>query len=203
MTVARRKDDELRELRQALASLPLRDGEREFAKVAGAFLKRHEDRFRFSGQAEPLSEAEAEALASVGVDPGAGGAGSAPVLQAAANHAALAATALPIAEVARRLGVTDGRLRQRVADGSLKAVHGPDGRALRIPAFQLTETGELPGLRLVLRAIRRDLKPIQVAAFFTTPQPDLEDEGGEPMTPVAWLLAGNDPTAVRELAQGL
>jgi hypothetical protein len=203
MAVARRKDDELRELRQALADLPLRGGEREFARVAGAFLKRHEDRFRFSGHAEPLSEAEAEALGSVGVDPRAGTAGAAPVLQAAANHAALAATALPTAEAARRLGGTDGRLRQRVAEGSLKAVHGPDGRALRIPAFQLTETGELPGLRLVLRAIRRDLKPIQVAAFFTTPQPDLEDEGGEAMTPVDWLLAGNDPTAVRELARSL
>ena len=129
--------------------------------------------------------------------------GAAPVLQAAASHAALVATALPIAEAARRLGVTDGRLRQRVAEGSLLAVHAPDGRALRIPAFQLTETGELPGLRLVLRAMRRDLKPVQVAAFFTTAQPDLEDTDGEPMTPVAWLLAGNDPTTVRDLAQSL
>lgn len=203
MAVARRKDDQLRELRQALADLPLRDGEREFAKVAGAFLRRHEDRFRFSGQAEPLSEAEVEALGSVGVDPRAGTTSAAPVLQAAANHAALVATALPIAEAARRLGVTDGRLRQRVSEGSLLAVHGPAGRALRIPAFQITETGELPGLRLVLRTIRRDLRPVQVAAFFTTPQPDLEDADGEPMPPVTWLLAGNDPTTVRELAQGL
>ena len=69
--------------------------------------------------------------------------------------------------------------------------------------FQLTATGELPGLRTILKAMRRDLKPIQVAAFFTTPQADLEDAEGAPMTPVAWLIAGNDPSAVRELAQGL
>jgi hypothetical protein len=203
MAVPARKNDDFRELRQALAELPLHVEEREFAKVAGAFLKRHEDRFRFSGQAEPLSEAEADALRSVGVVPGAAASSAAPVLQAAASHAALVATALPIAAAARRLGVTDGRLRQRVAEGSLLAVHAPDGRALRIPAFQLTATGELPGLRLVLRAMRRDLRPLQVAAFFTTAQPDLEDEHGRPMTPVAWLLAGNDPATVRDLAQGV
>ena len=77
------------------------------------------------------------------------------------------------------------------------------GTALRIPAFQLTANGELPGLRLVLRAMRRDLRPLQVAAFFTTAQPDLEDEHGRPITPVAWLLAGNDPATVRDLAQGV
>jgi hypothetical protein len=198
-----RKDDHFLELRQALADLPFHIEEREFAKVAGAFLKRHEDRFRFSGRSEPLSEAETDALRSVGIVAGAAMSSAAPVLQAAAGHAALVATALPIAEAARRLGVTDGRLRQRVAEGSLLAVHAPDGRALRVPAFQLTETGELPGLRLILRAMRRDLRPVQVAAFFTTAQPDLEDADGEPMTPAAWLLAGNDPTTVRDLAQSL
>ena len=106
-------------------------------------------------------------------------------------------------EECQLLLVTDGRLRQRVAEGSLLAVHGPDGRALRVPVFQLTATGELPGLRTILKAMRRDLKPIQVAAFFTTPQADLEDAEGAPMTPVAWLIAGNDPSAVRELAQAL
>jgi hypothetical protein len=203
MAVAAGKDDDLLELRRVLADLPLHDGEREFARVAGAFLKRHEDRFRVSQRSEPLSEAEADALRSVGLAPGAVIASAAPLLQAAANHAALVATALPIAEVARRLGVTDSRLRQRVAERSLLAVHAPDGRALRIPAFQLTETGELPGLRIILKAMRRDLKPVQVAAFFTTPQADLEGADGEPMPPVAWLLAGNDPMPVRELAQSL
>ena len=124
MAVPVRKHDDFLELRQALADLPLHVEEREFAEVASAFLKRHEDRFRFSGRSEPLSEAETDALRSVGVVPGAAMSGAAPVLQAAASHAALVATALPIAEAARRLGVTDGRLRQRVAEGSLLAVHG-------------------------------------------------------------------------------
>jgi hypothetical protein len=79
-------------------------------------------------------------------------------------------------------------------------VHGPDGRAFRIPLFQLTPEGELPGLRLILKAIRPELRPVQVAAFFTTPQSDLEGPEGEPITPVAWLLSGHDPEPVRELA---
>ena len=191
------------ELRESLSGLPLRDGEQEFARIASGFLRSHGDRFRISGEPEPLSNAELEALRSVGVEPGSGAPGAEPLLRAATNHAALVATALPLADAARRLGVTDGRLRQRVAAGTLLAVHGPDGRALRIPLFQLTETGELPGLRMILKAMRRDLRPIQVAAFFTTPQPDLEDADGAPMTPVAWLMAGNDPEAARELAQSL
>jgi len=200
---ALRKDDGFAVLRSALADLPLRDGDEGFARVAGGFLKLHADRFRISEHAEPLSALELEALRSVGVTADPDETAADPLVRAAANHAALVTTALPLAEVARRLAVTDGRLRQRVAEGSLLAVHGPDGRALRVPVFQLTATGELPGLRTILKAMRRDLKPIQVAAFFTTPQADLEDAEGAPMTPVAWLIAGNDPSAVRELAQGL
>lgn len=203
MSVAHRRKPGLSELNEALNGLPLRDGAEEFARIAGAFLKSHANRFRLSGRAEPLSAAETAALRAVGVAPEGGGPDAAPLVQSAANHAALVGTALPLAQAAARLGVTDGRLRQRVAEHTLLAVHGPDGRALRVPLFQLTENGELPGLRVILRAIRRELRPIQVAAFFTTPQSDLEDAGGEAMTPVDWLLAGHDPAAVQELAASL
>ena len=54
-----------------------------------------------------------------------------------------------------------------------------------------------------MRAIRRDVRPLQVAAFFSTPQSDLENADGTPMTPIDWLLAGNDPDPLRELAQSL
>lgn len=191
------------ELKEALVGLAPRNGEQEFAQIAGSFLKRHGDRFRISRRPEPLSAVESEALRSVGIMPDTNASNATPLMQTAANHAALVATALPLGEVAAKLKVTDGRLRQRVAENTLLAVHGPDGRSLRIPVFQLTETGELPSLRPVLRTIRRDLRPIHVAAFFTTPQSDLEDADGKAMTPVEWLLSGHDPEVVRELAQGL
>lgn len=203
MPIALRENNGFAELKQVLAGLQLRGGEQEFARVAAAFLKRHGDRFRPNGRPEPLSAAEKAALEMVGVAVGPANPDAAPLLKATANHAALVATALPLAEAAARLGVTDGRLRQRVREGSLLAVHASDGRSLRVPVFQLTEGGELPGLRTIMRVIRRDLRPLQVVAFFSTPQPDLEDADGAPMTPIDWLLAGNDPEPVRELAQSL
>ncbi|WP_112309199.1 hypothetical protein [Pseudogemmobacter bohemicus] len=198
-----RDTDGFSELKKVLADFPLRNGEQEFACVAAAFLRRHGDRFRLLAVPEPLSGAEAEALRSVGVAPNLGSAEAAPLLQSKANHAALVVTALPIAEVAGRLGVTEAHLRRRIGERTLLAVRGPDGRGLRVPAFQLTGTGELPGLRVVLRAIRPGLRPLQVTAFFATPQPDLEDAQGKPMAPVTWLLAGHDPESVRDLARDL
>lgn len=203
MAIAPRDAHGFSGLKEALADLPFRNGEQEFAQVAAAFLRRHGDRFRVSPGPEPLSEAEAEALRSVGAAPDAGDIDAAPLFRVAANHAALVTTALPLAEVAARFGVTEGRLRQRIDEGTLLAVRGPDGCSLRVPGFQLTGTGELPGLRVVLRAIRRDLRSIQVAAFFSTSQSDLEDAEGNPMTPADWLLAGHDPEAVRNLARNL
>jgi hypothetical protein len=201
--VATRRDDDLMELRDALAELPLRDGERGFAKAAAELLRREGNRLRLSSSHEPLSRAEAEALRSVGVRPAGGAVDPRPIARTAAAHAVLVGMAMPIAEAARMLGVSDARIRQRVGEGTLLAVRGPDGRSLRLPTFQFADSGELPGLRVVLRAIRVGIRPLQVAAFFTTPQADLEDDDGEPMTPVAWLSAGGDPEPVRELARSL
>jgi len=194
------KENALTELKACLSDLPLQNGEQEFLRIATSFITRHGDRFRLSRRAEPLSGAEMAALNAVGVLTDPEQASAAPFVQAATSHAALVSTSIPLNEAARKLGVTDGRLRQRISERTLIGVHGPDGRAFRIPLFQLTDEGELPGLRPVLKAIRPELRPVQVAAFFATPQSDLEGPDGEPMTPVAWLLSGHDPEPVRELA---
>lgn len=110
-------------------------------------------------------------------------------------------TALPLNEVARHLGVTDGRLRQRIASGDLLALRGPDGRSHRIPIFQLTADGELHGLPRILRAFRKGLKLVVIHGFLTTPQPDLDAPDGSPMTPIHWLAAGGDVDAVVALAK--
>ena len=203
MVSTAREDNALAELKASLSDLPLQNGEQEFLRIAAKFISRHGDRFRLSRRAEPLSASEMAALNAVGVQTGLKAASAAPLTQAAASHAALVASALPLSEAATKLGVTDGRLRQRISERTLVGVKGPDGRALRIPLFQLTYEGELPGLRPILKAIRPDLRPVHVAAFFTTPQSDLEGPGGEPMTPVAWLMSGHDPEPVRDLARHL
>lgn len=116
--------------------------------------------------------------------------------EAAGTYAALVATALTVGEAAGRLGITEGRVRHRIAARELSAL--PSGRR-RLPAWQFTETGVLPGLPAVLRALDPGEHPLAVLAFLTTPQPEL-DLDGRPATPEQWLRAGGDPRPVAELA---
>jgi len=174
--------------------------ERSLARQMVGMLKQHR-RELSSAVPEPLTDAERRALTSVGVEPAAQTTGALP--GGAVSFAVLAGTALPLADVATLLDVTTGRLRQRLAEGDLVGVRGDDGRSWRIPLFQFAEGKELPGLKTILRAVAPDVHPVEVASFFTTPQPDLEGDGGIPMTPSDWLRSGGDPKAVATLAKAL
>lgn len=102
------------------------------------------------------------------------------------------------AGVARALGVSESRVRHQAAAGMLLGVRV--GRGLRFPAFQFdAERRPLPGLRVVLAAVPKAWPPAQVAAFMTTPQPELAMRAELPETPAAWLAAGGDPAAVTAL----
>ncbi|MDP9183263.1 MAG: helix-turn-helix domain-containing protein [Actinomycetota bacterium] len=114
----------------------------------------------------------------------------------AGAYAALAATSLTVAEAARLLGITEGRVRHKIGRGDLYAL--PSGRR-RLPAWQFTADGTLPGLAQVVRALPQGEHPLGVLAFVTTPQPELE-LAGTPSTPEQWLRAGGDPGPVTELA---
>ncbi|HKN54759.1 MAG TPA: DNA-binding protein, partial [Amycolatopsis sp.] len=59
-------------------------------------------------------------------------------------------------------------------------------------------TGVLPGLEVVLRALPDDQPALVVAAFMSTPQPDLLIND-QPATPRQWLLSGGDPEHVARL----
>lgn len=135
---------------------------------------------------------EVEALKAVGVDTDLRPVQGDQMSKSSGLLCRIRATAVPLADVARRLGVSDSRLRQRIGDGHLLSIRSPDGRSHHIPSFQLTENGELPGLKKVLAAICPDATFITIYGFFVTPQPDLETEDGEPMTPIDWLLLGGD-----------
>lgn len=117
--------------------------------------------------------------------------------RAVAAQAVLRDSALTVSDAAATIGVDTSRIRHRLAAGRL--VGWKDRGGWRLPAWQFTGSGVLPGLETVLAALPIDQPPLVVAAFMTTPQEDLVISG-EPGTPRQWLLAGGDPDRVAALA---
>ncbi|WP_132124088.1 DNA-binding protein [Actinocrispum wychmicini] len=117
--------------------------------------------------------------------------------RAVAAQAVLRDSALTVSDAADTLKVDTSRVRHRLAAGRL--VGWKDRGGWRLPAWQFTGSGVLPGLEIVLAALPNDQPPLVVAAFMTTPQEDLQI-GGAPGTPRQWLLAGGDPDRVAALA---
>lgn len=114
-----------------------------------------------------------------------------------AAQAVLRESALSVTDAARVLGVDTSRVRHRLLAGRL--VGWKDRGNWRLPAWQFTSVGVLPGLETVLGAIPPDQPPLMAAAFMTSQQEDLLVQG-EPVTPRQWLLAGGDPARVADLA---
>lgn len=150
-----------------------------------------------------LTEAETEVLRAGGLDPTPRDLGSAgPLVRGVAEHAAILKSALTTAQVAERLGVTEARVRQRLQKRSLFGVETRHG--WRIPSFQFTESGELPGWSTVAPRLPADLTAVELFGWLSEPNPDLFlGEDDEPVTPRAWLLAGRSARAVAELAADL
>jgi excisionase family DNA binding protein len=126
-----------------------------------------------------------------------------PIARTAFEYAALCATALTTQRAAKRLGVNDSRVRQRLASGALYGIKSGD--EWRLPAFQFARSGLVPGIDRVLPRLPKGLSVVAVHRWFHTPNPDLEERGGkgEALTPLQWLETGNDPDVVAELAAGL
>lgn len=112
----------------------------------------------------------------------------------------LLADALTVKQAAGRLGVTDGRVRQRLSARTLLGVDSTGG--WKLPAFQFTEDGELRGLDQVLPALPDDVHPLVVRYFLTTPSTELP-VNDQTMSPRAWLLSGGDVARVVALAEDL
>lgn len=126
-----------------------------------------------------------------------------PLARTVAEYAALLATAPPVPEVARLLGVDDSRVRQRLAKRSLYGVKLPDG--WRLPAFQFdpARPGRLvPGIDRVLPRLDPALHPVGVYRWFTLPNTDLVIDNA-PVSPLDWLRSGGDPTEAATLAADL
>lgn len=126
-----------------------------------------------------------------------------PSVQSKIRRAQIASEALTTAAVAERLHVSPSRVRQRAADRSLFALPSGEHETRRFPTFQFTDDGELPNWGVVARSIPRGTSPVRVEAFLNTPQVDLQDpDGGDPLTPRAWLEHHLDAQRVAGLVAG-
>jgi hypothetical protein len=186
-------------LRDALARAGLRVDSEEFISLV-------EDAARQLSPADPapaeyFTESQARALADVGLDlaPRRDRERD-PRARTVALQAVLRDTALTVAGAAERISVDASRIRHRLADGGLAG--WKDRGGWRLPVWQFTDDGVLPGLDVVLAAVPGDQPPLVVAGFMTTPQHDLPT-AGEPTTPRDWLLVGGDPAAVARLVATL
>ena len=100
---------------------------------------------------EGLTAEEVEAARSGGLDPQpARGARADPLVQGVVAYAGLIHTGLTTRQTAARLGVSDARVRQRLQARTLLAVR--EGLSWRLPVFQFTKRGELPGWGAAARA---------------------------------------------------
>jgi excisionase family DNA binding protein len=153
---------------------------------------------------EGFSAAEVEALREGGMDlsPTASDDPD-PLARTAARYAAMLATALTTREAADLLGVSEGRVRQRLKEGTLYGLKA--GRENRLPAFQFEGGREVRGIGEVLRNLDRSVHPVALLGWFTLPNPDLylDVEEERAVSPREWLLSGGDPGVLVPLAEEL
>lgn len=144
-----------------------------------------------------LSPGDAEELRSAGLNiDRSAGAYSRAASATTAKMAAVLSDALTVAEVAERLGRTTSRVRQMLnsPEPSLYGIKLSDGD-WRIPCFQLVDDQPPANLPAVLRALPRDVHPIEFYNWFTAPDPALQVEG-EALSPRDWLASGGNPAPV-------
>jgi hypothetical protein len=123
-----------------------------------------------------------------------------PRTETAARFAALLADSEDVGEVARRLGVTRARVRQRALERSLLAIR--EGDEWRFPRAQFNAGPPIRGLPAVSLALPLDLHPVAVWRFLSEPNGDLELEGGS-VSPIDWLRSGGSSDPVVAIAREL
>ncbi len=149
-----------------------------------------------------LTADELSFLREGGVDPDGEIRGLDPVVRGVAEHAAILKSALTTAEVAAALGVTEARVRQRLQKRTLFGIETRHG--WRIPSFQLSEEGELPGWSEVAPRLPAGLSAVELLGWLTLPNADLVvGEEETPVSPLDWLRAGRSPKVAAAVAAGL
>lgn len=112
-----------------------------------------------------------------------------PMMGYATEFAAILATSLTPAEVARTLDVTPVRVRQMIREGSLYAIRVA-GR-WHVPIFQIDGEALVPNIGRVNERLQA-LDAVSVMRWYTSHDPELENADGNSLTPLEWLKAGRD-----------
>lgn len=150
--------------------------------------------------AEHFSAQQQDALADVGFDLSPYSDDEAcPRAKSVVAHAVFAESAYSVSSAARLLQLTRSEVRDRLRHGRLSG--WKDGE-WRLPAWQFSEDGLLPGLDVILQAMPADQPALVIAAFMNTQQADLE-LNEQRVTPRDWLLAHGDPHSVARLVTAL
>ncbi len=126
-----------------------------------------------------------------------------PLARGVLEFSSLIAQSLTVPAAAKRLDVNDSRIRQRLTKRTLYGFK--IGREWKLPQFQFTDDGEIPGIAKVISVLPTDLHPVEVSKWFHAPNLDLysDKKTEQPMTPLDWLRSGYDPKQVAELAEHL
>lgn len=154
-----------------------------------------------------LSQAEAAELEDGGFDLAPRNHDKDPIGRYAVLYADMLAKSKSVKETAEILGVNPSRVRQRLVERSLYGIK--QGSEWRLPTFQFYDRKLVPGIGKVLAALSGSLNPVSVLSWFMVESPDLEasDEGDSRrirrFSPREWLLMGNPPERVVELAEEL
>jgi len=125
-----------------------------------------------------------------------------PLANRAAKYHAILKGSLNADQAARRLGVSTGRIRQRLLADPPTLYGIRDGNIWRLPVFQFRSKGLVPNIDLVISHLDRRLDPVAVENWFRQPHIDL-DQDGHLVSPVDWLDQGRNAQAVVELAEDL
>jgi hypothetical protein len=155
-------------------------------------------------RATDLSAAETAALRSVGAFKYEAPvrADNDPLIRSQAEFMALLEESFSAAEAAKLLHVDVSRVRQRLRERSLFGIEHEG--SWRLPRFQFERRLVIPGLAQILKALPRDLFPLDVVDWFVLPDADLQlDSDAAPLSPREWLLSGRPVEAVVTLARDL
>jgi hypothetical protein len=145
--------------------------------------------------AAELEVLEAEGLSERSVSTG-------PWIEAFGEELRLEEEALDAEAAAKKLGFSASRVRQLLGEHRLYGIK--QGRGWILPRWQFRPRGKgaIPGIEEVLEVMPRDLHPLSVRGFMSTPQPELR-LAGEAVSPLDWLSSGGDPAPVAALAAEL
>ncbi|OHU31880.1 hypothetical protein BKG74_02325, partial [Mycobacteroides chelonae] len=126
-------------------------------------------------------------------------------LETAGRLGHLVATAYDVDAVAKGMGITSSRVRQKRLARELWAIADGNTWVFPAPQFESRESDRgrtslrlIRGLDQVFKALHKDLHPMAVQGFLFTVQPELFSQ--RPMTPLEWLRSGGDVAAVVALA---